>query len=203
MTSSQLTEYEEELPIPIPFTFLTSAAGNVFQIYSKASFYRTVFNTNIEINIPIGNNYSPSLWYSLDTYLPENIFNSTKPTTEISFPFLNSIQIHESMKFYHDFQVDFKITKNNTGDGYENLRKLQCIFVNSANHPYDNSMIAYKQPGPNNRDILMIQGEINHNMGDIIKPKFNIIQDNFNLGQSNTTLIIYRITWNICGLKVI
>jgi hypothetical protein len=121
----------------------------------------------------------------------------------VSFPNNNSVQINYAMKFYHDIQIDYKLSKNIANDGYQNFRKIQCLLVNSSNEPYDDSMVSYRQPGPNNRDILHIEGVLDHTAGDIARLRFNLVQDNGFSDQSDTQLTIYSITWNMSGLKVI
>lgn len=199
---SDQTDYVEDSPFPVPFQFAQNASNNVMMLYTNAKFYRTMFNTNHTVLVPLGNSYSPGLYYSTDTYFPAGIFNSTKPTTEVVFPNNNSVKINEALKIYHDIQVEFKLTKNIDGDGYQNVRKVQCLPV-SASTPYDNSLVAYKQPGPNFRDTLHVQGEIDHGAGDEIYLRFNVMQDNKKNDESSTVLTIYRVVWNMCALKVI
>jgi hypothetical protein len=195
---------QDELPFPIPFSFLSNLSNNVVMLYSSARFYRTAFNQNIKITAPIGNNYVPTHWFSADTFIPINSFNSTKPITEISFPNNNSVQINYTMKFYHDIQIDFKLSKNLAGDGFQNMRKIQVLLVRAdGTSVYDPSMIGYRQPGPNNRDILRVTGEINQTATDILKLRFNVVQDNGYNDQSDTYIEIYSIDWNMSGLKVI
>ncbi len=201
MTSNQ-TDYTEDSPFPVPFQFTQNASSNVMMLYTNAKFYRTIFNTNCLIPVALGNSYSPGLYYSADTYLPNGIFNSTKPTTEIAFPNNNSVLVNEALMIYHDIQIDFKMTKTIDGDGYSNVRKIQCLPV-SGTSSYDDSLVAYKQPGPNFRDTLHIQGEIQHTVGDNIYLRFNVMQDNKKNDESTTYLTIYRIVWNMCALKTI
>ncbi len=202
MASTDDSDFVEELPFPVPFSFLSNLSQNVMMLYTSAKFFRTIFNDNCEVAIPIGNNYAPTLWYSFDTYLPASIFNSTKPISEVSFPSQNAVQINDDLKFYHDIQIDFELSKNSSRDGYQNTRKIQCLPVRYDGSPYDDSMVGYKQPGPNFRDTLSMQGEINHVAGDVVRLKFNLMQDNGFADQSDTLMTIYRITWNMCALKI-
>lgn len=203
-TTTTETDYIEDLPFPVPFSFLSSLSQNVMMLYTNAKFYRTVFNNNATMTVAMGNNYSPGLWYSLDAYLPINIFNSTKPLPEFSFPNLNSVQLNENLKVYHDVEINFKIVKNLNEDGFQNTRKIQCLPVKGDSvTPYDNSLIGYCQPGPNNKNNMFIKGEIDHAAGDVVKLKINIVQDNEFGDQSDTILIINYITWNMMTLKVL
>ena len=194
---------QESLPTPDNIKIFSSAAQSVFMLYTRARFYRTAFNTNAILTLGLGNNFVPTHWYSVDGFLTANTFNSTKPITEVSFPNNNSVQINYAMKFHHSIQVEYSIARDGIGTGYQNFRKIQCLPVKADNTPYDNNLITYKQPGPNARDIMLIQGDIDHAAGDIIKLRFNVVQDNGFADQSATTLTIYSITWNLSGLKIV
>jgi hypothetical protein len=197
------TDYVEQLPESLPITFLTNLSNNVVMLYSNCKFYRTAFNTNIALNMPIGNNIIPTQWFSQDVLLPSGTFNSTKPITEISFPNNNSVQINYAMKFYHHIEIYYKLSKNLAQDGYQNMRKIQVLLVRADGVTVYDNIISYRQPGPNNRDVLQLSGEIDQNAGDILKLRFNVIQDNQHADQSDTYLTIYSVTWNLSGLKVI
>lgn len=201
-TSNQ-TDYIEKLPFPTPYSFLQNLSNNVVMLYTSAKFYRTAFNSNIELNMQIGNNYTPTQYFSQDTFIPTNTFNSTKPITEIGYPNKNSVLINYTGKYYHDVEFEYKLSKNSAGDGYQNMRKIQVLLVrNDVTTEYED-MIAYRQPGPNNRDYLRIAGEIDQTAGDIINIRFNLVQNNTFNDESDTYLEIYSITWNISCLKVI
>jgi len=195
---------QESQPAPNQVKIFAESSGqNVVMLYTRARFYRTAFNSNIVLALSLGNNFVPTQWYSTDGVLPINAFNSTKPITEVSFPSNNSVQINHAMKFHHSIQIEYSLAKDAYGNGYENFRKIQCIPVKADNTVYDNNLIAYKQPGPNNRDIMLIQGDIDHAAGDIIKLRFNVVQDNGFNGQSTTYLTIYSVAWNLSGLKAL
>lgn len=194
---------QENLPPPKNVKIFADVTQNVFMLYTRARFYRTAFNTNAVLTLGLGNNFVPTHWYSSDGFLAINTFNSTKPITEVSFPNNNSVQINYAMKFHHSIQVEYSLAKDGAGNGYQNFRKIQCLPVKADNTAYDANLITYKQPGPNNRDIMLIQGDIDHMAGDIIKLRFNVVQDNGFTDQSPTTLTIYSVTWNLSGLKVI
>ncbi len=195
--------FQDILPFPIPFSFLQNLSNNIVQLYTSAKFYRTAFNSNILLNVPIGNNYIPTHYFSQDAFIPINTFNSTKPITEVTYPNNNSVLINYTGKYYHDVQIEYKLSKNLAGDGYQNFRKIQCMLVrDDGTTPYDDDVIAYKQPGPI-RDTLRIASEIDQIAGDVVKLRFNIVQDQGYGDQSETYLEIYQITWNISCLKVI
>jgi hypothetical protein len=201
--TSNKTDYIENLPFPTPYSFLQNLNKNVVMLYTSAKFYRTAFNSNLLLNMPIGNNFTPTQYFSQDTFIPANTFNSTKPLTEVSYPNRNSVLINYTGKYYHDVEIDYKLSKNSAGDGYQNMRKIQVLMVRDDGISAYEDMISYKQPGPNNRDFLRVAGEIDQTAGDIVQLRFNLVQNrNFN-DQSDSYLEIYSITWNISCLKVI
>lgn len=194
----------ESLPQPIPYTFLSSVGDSVVMLYSNCKFYRTAFNNSVSVLLSVGNNFTPTNWFSQDGFLPNNVFNSTKPITEVSFPNNNCVQINANMKFFHQIEIDYKLVKNLSMDSFQNFRKIQVMPCRADGiTPIDTSFVAYRQPGPNNRDIMLCSFEINHQIGDIIKLRFNVVQDNSFSDVSDTYLIIYGVTWNLSGLKVI
>lgn len=196
--------YNENSTTPIPIKIYADASQSVIMLYTKARFYRTAFNTNPIIIIPIGNNVIPTQWFSIDSFFSENLFNSTKPITEVSFPFNNSVQINYPMKFFHSIQIEYSLARDALGSGYQNFRKIQCIPVRSdGSTVYDANFITYRQPGPNLRDTMLIQGEINHDTGDVVRLRFNVVQDNTSGDQSATYMTIYSVTWNMSGLKTL
>ena len=201
--TSNKTDYIENPVFPIPYSFLQNLSNNVVMLYTSAKFYRTAFNSNILLNMPIGNNFTPTQYYSQDTFIPINTFNSTKPITEISYPNKNNVLINYTGKYYHDVEIDYKLSKNSAGDGYQNMRKIQVLMVRDDGITTYEDMISYKQPGSNNRDLLHIAGKIDQIAGDVVELRFNLIQNNGFLDQSDTYLEIYSITWNISCLKVI
>jgi hypothetical protein len=154
--------------------------------------------------IPIGNNVIPTQWFSTDVFFPINLFNSTKPITEVSFPTNNSVQVNSQMKFFHSIQIEYSLARDALGSGYQNFRKIQCIPVQAdGSTVYDANFVTYRQPGPNMRDSMLIQGEISHDDGDIVRLRFNIAQDNTKGDQSATYMTIYSVTWNMSGLKTL
>ena len=190
----------ESLPEPDFFDFKTVIPASVM-IYSSAHFYRTQYNTNIELNINLGSNISPIIWLSPSIYLPDNIFNLTKPVDEISYPNSKDVLILKDMTFLHDILIQYKMTKADNNN-FLNQRELRCTLVrDDGTSVYDSALFANQQPDTGQHDNIFLKGHITHNLADVVRLKFNVIQDNKLSGQSDTKIKIFRITWNILGLR--
>lgn len=189
----------EPLPFPEFFNFANIAPESVM-LYSSASFTRNENNTSIDLLIDLGPDISPgAVWLSPNTYLPDNIFNITRPIDEINYPTNKEVLILKDLRFLHDIFIHYKITKSD-GTNFTNQREMRCIPVRADNTPYNSSLFSYQQPDSGQHDHLMIRGHLDHNLGDIIKLKINIVQDNKRADKSDTKLTIFRISWNILAL---
>lgn len=194
----------EELPFPVPISLINNLSDAVILLFTRCAFYRNQFNSNLELSMPIGPDISPGqIWLSPTTFLPINFFNSTKPITEISFPNANSVQFNQTMQYYHDITVMFKLSLNSNGDHFQNHRELRCRLVGADGiTQYDNSMFFYGQPSSEEHFEIHLSGAIQHYAGDIAKLQFSISQDNVHNNQSDTLLTIFNINWSILALKV-
>lgn len=195
----------EDLPFAVPINLLANLNKNVILLFTKGAFYRSQYNTNLELIMPLGIDISPNtIWLSNSMFLPVNFFNSTKPILEISFPNNNCVQFNRTMQYYHDITIQFKLTKNLNSDNYQNYRELRCRLVqNDGITQYDQSIFGYGQSGSGEHFEINLRGDIQHFAGDIAKLQFTIAQDNRYNDQSDTILTIFSITWNIMGLKII
>jgi hypothetical protein len=197
------TEYavfsNEKLPPPDIIDF-SSIPSEAIMLYSSAHFYRTETNANIELDINLGPNLSPIIFMSPNVYLGANTFNAIKPVDEISFPDNKDALVLKDLTFLHDVLIQYKLVAGD-GTNYINQRELRCTLVNEDGVVYDSSLFANQQPDPGQHDNIFLRGHIAHNLGDKVKIKFNIVQDNTNAGHSATKLRIFRIAWNILGLK--
>lgn len=164
-------------------------------IKSFASFYRVESNLNIQIIVPLGTN--DGIFYSSDDiYLPSGIFTKTQPNTIISY--INNVDVKVTQNFncMHDILVQYKLTKSD-GTNYANRREVRATLVDGLGNTYENGIFANQQPNTGEHDMIIIKGYIVHNVDDIVRLKFNIIQDNKRGDQSNSVITIFRIMWNI------
>lgn len=192
----------ENLPIPDFFDFTNSSVTSSSMLYSSANFFRNVSNSNIKIIIPLGPDISPNtIWLSPNIYLPNNIFNSIKSLNEVQYEFNKDVRIIADIVFLHDILIQFKITKSDDSN-FINQRELRCTLVKEDGVTvYDSSFYSNQQPDSGSHDYIILRGHITHNLNDLIKLKINIVQDDKLVGKSDTALTIFRISWNILGLK--
>lgn len=193
---------DDKLPYPDFFDF-SSAPVDAVMLYSSANFIRTESNSNIQITIPLGGDISPgTIWFSPNIYLPTGIFNTTKPITEVIYPNNKDALILADQTFLHDILIQYKITKDN-GQNFTNSREIRCTLVkDDGTTVYDSSLYSNTQPDSGAHDYIMLRGHITHNFNDTVKIKLNIAQDKKNNDQTSSKLTIFRVSWNILGLKV-
>lgn len=194
----------DKLPTPSFFNFATSGgpSGDTSMVYSSANFHRTENNSNIEITIPAGSELGDSsIWMSPNVYIPNSTFNVTKPISEVSFPNNRDVKIHSALTFSHDIIIQYKLTKTDDTN-YVNRRELRCFLVkDDGTTVYESVVHASAQPSSGSHDYLFLRGYITHNADDVVRVKMNIIQDDKKSGKSDTKLTIFRISWNILGVK--
>jgi hypothetical protein len=194
----------EELPDP---DFIRIDADNISinasMVHASANFVRNAENTNPILEFPIGTDVVPgTIWLSPDIFIPVGIFNIVSPADEVIFPDMRDCLIQERMTFIHDIMIQFKLTKPVDFSNYTNLREVRCDLVKGDGTTlYSSSLTAGNEPDPGLHDAMLIKGHIDHNLGDEIKLKFNVAQNNRNSDQGDTSMIIFRISWNIYGLK--
>jgi hypothetical protein len=190
----------EDLPFPYFFNFAIDMP-DVSMLYSSAAFIRNEENKNITINIPTGPDISPgSIWLSPNIYLADNTFNLSRPISEITYPNNKDVLILKDLSFLHDVFIQFKLTKSD-GTNYSNNRELRCILTRGDGAtPYDSSFYANQMPTSNAHDSIQLRGHIQHNLNDLVRLKFNVVQDNENADTTDTKLTIFRINWNLLGL---
>lgn len=164
-------------------------------IKSFASFYRTETNSNVNITIPLGIN--DGIFYSSsDIYLPNGIFTKTFPNIIISYVNNVDVKVTQNFNCMHDILIQYKITKSD-GTNYKNRREIRSTLVNGSGNIYENVIFANQQPNTGDHDMIILKGYIVHSVGDIVKIKFNIVQDNKFGDQSDSMITIFRVMWNI------
>lgn len=194
---SQCQSYINEKLPSADFIDFDKLIPQAIMLYSSASFIRNETNTNIVMNIPVGPDLSPgTIWYSPDTYLSDNTYNIMNPITEVIFPSGKDVQILTDLTFMHDILIQYKITAGDNTN-YSNDREVRCTLVRENLTQYDNGIFAYQMPESGQHDCLLLRGYIQHSFSDIIKLRFNVVQ---NATASDTKLTIFRISWNIFGL---
>ena len=101
----------------------------------------------------------------------------------------------------HDIRIQYKLTKSDNNN-YINDREIRSILVKNDDTIYDNTLFANNLPDSGSHDDIFIKGKISHRIDDIVKIKFNIIQDNtHHADNSATKLTIFRICWLITGIR--
>lgn len=190
------TAYIERLPMPSLYTL---GGGGSSTSYNIARFYRTASNANVVITIPIGADYSPNLWYSEDTTLPMATLNDIATTLDVDIMDGCYARINTSGKYQHNLRIEYKLTKNIGGDGFKNMRKIQCLFIKDDGTAYNLANAGYQQPGSSNRMTMDIVDIIDHTANDKIKMRFTVVQDNAFTDHTDTYLTIYNIIWTIVG----
>ncbi len=194
------TEFGSE-PLPFPdFLNFADSSSEAIMLYSSATFSRNAANSSVELIIDEGIDISPgTIWLSPDVYIPDGTFNITRPIAEINYPNNKNAMILKDLQFLHDVFIHYKITKAD-GTNFTNQREARCIFVRADGTPYNSSLFSYQQPDSGQHDHMIIKGHISHNLGDLVRLKINIVQDNKRTDKSDTKLVIFRISWNILGL---
>lgn len=202
-TKSTQTPANEEISLP-DFINFDNLISKQAILYATAGFVRNSSNTNPTISIATGPDISPgTIWFSPHIYLPSNVFNISKPATNVVFDDGRNVSILDDITLIHDVLIQFKITKNDN-TAYANNRELRCTFVREdGTTPYDTSLLANEQPASGMHDFIILRGSIQHTLGDIVKLKFNLVQDNYLSDVSDTKITIFRITWNVLGLEEI
>ena len=164
-------------------------------IKSFASFNRSESNVNIEILAPLGAN--DGIFYgSDDIYLPSGIFTKTQPNTIISYVNNVDVKVIQNFNCMHDILVQYKLTKSD-GTNYANRREVRANLVDRSGNVYENAIFANQQPNTGDHDVILLKGYIVHNVDDIVRLKFNFIQDNKRGDHSDSMITIFRVIWNI------
>ena len=187
---------DKQLPLPM-FIGLNNIAGLVS--IASANFYRTIDNSNVQIVIPIDTN-TPPIFVSSDVYLPAFIFNKKNENAAIKYLNNTDVTIMQNVTCKHDILIQYKLTKDDNSN-FANRREIKVTLVRADGTNYDDSIIADYQPDTGQHEIIILNGTITHAMNDIVKIKIKLVQDNKSNDQSNTTLTIFQVSWNVTILK--
>lgn len=169
---------------------------------SSGNFFRTNANSNIELIVPLGVDIlSDNIYTSPDIYLPLNTFNSVKDNDIVKFPSNKDVNILDDVTCLHDIFIQYKIAKSDDNN-FLNQREIIATLVKADGTTiYSNSIISHRQPDTSAHDDIVFKGNISHSYNDIVKIKFNIIQDERLSGHSNSKLTIFYVAWNILVSK--
>ena len=164
--------------------------------YSQAIFYRTPTNIDIAIPLTLGTDLLlTNIFTSPNGYLPSNAFNSTKQNAAVVFPTFNYAQILQSYTYTYDIYIQFKLTKLN-GTNYINNRELRTNIVRAdANIVYNDAMVSSFMPTSGQIEYILIKGCIFHDVNDISRLQFKVIQDDASSDKSDSLLTITYISW--------
>lgn len=187
----------DDNPLPLPeFISLNNIAGLLS--IASADFYRTAFNNNIEIFAPQG--AQVNLFTSPDIYLPNACFNGKNETVGVKYTNNRDVFIKREVTCLHKILLQFKLTKTDNTN-YANQRELRFTLVKADGTVYDQAIFANYQPDTGQHTTAALNGTIIHTVGDVVKIKLNLIQDNTLTDNSDTLLTIFNISWNIEILK--
>ena len=115
--------------------------------------------------------------------------------------FSSHAQFLDTFTVVHDIAIQYKLTKQD-GALYTNTRELNVNLVaEDGTTIYNEAVNAIKNPIPGEHDVALIKGIIAHNIFDVVKIKFNVVQDNKNSDNSGTTLSIFNIKWHIFAVQ--
>jgi hypothetical protein len=190
---------DDALPYPV---FITSANLSTLASdieYGSANFFRTSFNNNMVITVPLGaDSTSVGIYTSNNIYLPSNIFNLVENITD-GVLFINNVDatLLTPCTIFHDILIHYKITKADSTN-YTNKRELRATIVQADGvTTYDDSIYSNKQPDTGDHDCLIMKGHVMHNQSDIVRIKFQLIQDITQTDETDSLLTIFRISWNL------
>lgn len=186
----------EQLSIP-SFIGLNNIAGLV--AIASANFYRTINNTNVQILVPMGSGPGP-VFISPDTYLPVSIFNKKNETNAIKYVNNRDVIVMREVTCKHDILIQYKLTKLDNSN-FLNRREIRITLVNADGTTYDESITANYQPDTGQHESIILNGTITHTIGDIIKIKIIIVQDNKSNDNVDTKLTVFQVSWNVTALK--
>lgn len=198
---SQICNIKDSLTQPDFFEFAVSSTA---MVYGSANFVRNITNNNPTIDISRGTNIAPGIWASADFYLPTAIFNYinlNEASSVVSYSNADA-QILEDIVLRHEVYIHYKLEAADgiTASNYTNNRELRCSLAKNTGTAYAPELFANQQPASSEHDYITLCGHISHTTGDVVRLKFSLVQDETGVA-SDTRITIFRISWNILGLK--
>lgn len=188
----------EKLTYP---TFISFNNISALVNHSSANFYGTLQVPTFYLDIPIGIDIIPNTIYkSYDSFLQPNSFNKKKESQAVVFKNNADLTILNQVTCTHDILIQCKINKFD-GTNYANQRAVIVTLVNQYGTVYDDAMVSNQQPDSGDHQNIILKGNIIHNTNDIVRLKFNIVQDNKINDQTDSKITIFQISWDILVLK--
>lgn len=158
---------------------------------ASAAFYRTQYNSNIQIVIPAGSSSGGLTVNNIFPILPSGTFNISASTdTVIANP--QYFNVVNAVNIVHNIKLLVKMQKTD-GTNYSNYRELRCYPTKLDGTPYNVSVGANSQPATGDLADIFIAGKISHSIGDNITLGFQVAQ--VSGASSDTLLTIFRIDW--------
>ncbi len=179
---------------PIYFTFNLDENANLQ--CANATFKRDETHLPLTFTLTQGTALVPTIYKSPYSSLSINSFNYKTETDDIEFPTDNEALILTEKKYFHQIYITYKLTKP-SNINFKNQRSLRVNLVNTLDNIYQIQMEADEQQSSGDHHYILIKGAINHDINDIIKLQFHIIQNTSNSDNSDTLLHIFNIRWNI------
>lgn len=178
-----------------PVSLDVSITMNNFDSY--AAFYRNVTNSNLELLIPLGvDEESNGVYLSPNEYLSNGSFNSIKISSNVAYPDNKNAEILIVSTCQHNIILRYKLTQFD-GNNFLNQRELRIILVDGSGTVYNPSMVSTQMPDTGQHSEISIVQFISHLIGDIVKIKFSVVQNNANSGASASLLTIFGLNWTI------
>ncbi len=175
--------------LPVEIQARSSGGGGVEA--ASATFYRTQYNTNIQLTIPQGLDSGGISVQTALVPLPANTFNSYSDSDSISIV-SQYAEVSQAVDIIHNIKILVKIQQVN-GTNYTNYRELRCFPIDANGNVYSSSVGANYQPATGDLFDVLVDGKVSHNSGDQITLGFQVAQVTANA--SDTSLTIFRIDW--------
>lgn len=179
------------LPVKL---IMPSGSGKVE--VASAAFYRTQFNSNIQIVIPAGSSSGGLTVNNTFPILPSGTFNISASTDNIiaNPQYFTAV---DTINIVHNIKLLVKMQKTD-GTNYTNYRELRCYPTRLDGTPYTVSVGANSQPATGDLADIFIAGKISHAIGDQITLGFQVAH--VSGASSDTLLTIFRIDWLVMSV---
>lgn len=183
----------ETPPLPIVIT-PSGGSGSGIEV-ATGTFYRTQFNTNLEIAMSTGI-ANAGVFVSDPTTYPAFTFNATSTSPNITYA-AGAFTITANMQVVHTITVTFKLQKAD-GTNYTNYREVRLFPALLNGTAYNSAVGSNIQPATGNIEYAHINGVINHSAGDVVTLAAQVAQVVSNA--SDTLLTVFRIDWQLTGI---
>jgi len=183
----------ETPPLPIVIA-PSSGSGGSIEI-ATATFYRTQFNSNIEVTLSTGS-ASSGVYVSASEVLPTSSFNATSVSPHMTFA-SGAFTITSNVQVMHTATITFKLQKTDATN-YTNYRELRLFPAMLSGTAYNSAVGSNIQPATGDIEYAHINGIISHTAGDVVTLAAQVAQVVANA--SDTLLTIFRIDWQLTAI---